>query len=90
MSSEGFSPVTVDVYGGLCTLMDRSDLPVGLSPDCQNVDFFPGGVRSRSGLLANTTYMDWAVGIDSYVTTSGVSSRFILTRTPTPKPTTPV
>ncbi len=51
MSTDGFQPVPVDQYGGLCTLIDRSDLPVGLSPDCQNVEFFPSGVRSRSGFV---------------------------------------
>lgn len=46
---EGFEPVVVDTLGGLCTLVERSDLPVGLSPLAKNVEFFPGGVRSRDG-----------------------------------------
>lgn len=50
MSTEKFPLVLVDQYGGLVTLIDRSDLPNGVSPDCQNVEFFPGGVRSRLGL----------------------------------------
>lgn len=46
---EGFGPVVVDTLGGLCTLVERSDLPVGLSPLAKNVEFFPGGVRTRDG-----------------------------------------
>jgi len=46
---EGFEPAVVDTLGGLCTLMERSDLPVGLSPLAKNVKFFPGGVQSRGG-----------------------------------------
>jgi hypothetical protein len=46
---EGFEPVVVDVLGGLCTRIERSDLPIGVSPRAENVRFFPGGVRSRGG-----------------------------------------
>ena len=49
---EGFEPVVVDTLGGLCTLVERSDLPLGLSPMAQNVQFFPGGVRTRDGFKA--------------------------------------
>lgn len=49
---EGFEPVVVDTLGGLCTLVERSDLPLGLSPLAQNVQFFPGGVRTRDGFKA--------------------------------------
>lgn len=44
-----FQRATIDSFGGLVTLMDRMDLPVGVSPNCQNVEFFPGGVKSRFG-----------------------------------------
>lgn len=46
---EGFEPTVVDTLGGLCTLIERSDLPLGLSPLAKNVRFFPGGVKSRGG-----------------------------------------
>ena len=49
---EGFEPVVVDTLGGLCTLVERSDLPLGLSPLAKNVEFFPGGVRTRDGFKA--------------------------------------
>ena len=47
--NEDCKPVLVENYGGLCTLIERSDLPVGLSPACRNVEFFPGGVQTRNG-----------------------------------------
>ena len=53
--NEDCKPVLVENYGGLCTLMERSDLPVGLSPACRNVEFFPGGVQTRNGTSFVTT-----------------------------------
>jgi len=46
---EGFEPKYLDVFGSLCTLVERGDLPENLSPDNQNVEYFPGGVKSRVG-----------------------------------------
>lgn len=51
MSLETFQPTVVDELGGLNTLVDKPDLRVGSSPDCQNVTFYPGGVKTRAGLL---------------------------------------
>jgi len=65
------SPVLVDQYGGLCTLIDRSDLPVGLSPDCRNVEFFPGGVRSRSGFVVHQAAGISTEDLMSHVTVDG-------------------
>lgn len=56
--NEDCKPVGIDNYGGLCTLMERSDLPVGLSPACRNVEFFPGGVQTRNG----TSFVTYAGG----------------------------
>lgn len=53
---EGFERITVDTLGGLCTLMERSDLPLGLSPRVQNVEFFPGGFRTRDAFKSYLTY----------------------------------
>lgn len=49
---EGFERVTIDTLGGLCTLMDVSDLPLGLASYASNVEFYPGGFRSRDGFKA--------------------------------------
>lgn len=78
MSTEGLQPVVVDQFGGLCTLIDRADLPVGLSPDCSNVEFFPGGVRSRSGFSAYLTTTSAATGLYSYVSPGSVRKLLIL------------
>src|SRR5512138_412983 len=73
MSTETLQPVLIDNYGGICTLIDRSDVPVGLSPDCQNVEFFPGGVRSRAGFRQQTsTPLVNIADAFSYTTDGGV------------------
>jgi hypothetical protein len=43
-------PVPLQLFGGLVTEMAPSDLPEGVSPDCQDLIFFPGGISSRPGL----------------------------------------
>lgn len=50
MSIESFEPVPVDTMGGLVSILDGSDVPLGCSPDCRDVQFFPGNVRTRPGL----------------------------------------
>src|SRR5208337_2031408 len=40
----------LEVFGGLITQMAPSDLPIGASPDCQDVAFAPGKVFTRAGL----------------------------------------
>ncbi len=47
---EGLTPIPVENFGGLVTLPALSDLARGMSPDCQNVIFPPGQVRTREGL----------------------------------------
>jgi len=44
----GIQPVKT--FGGLITNVDPTNLPVWASPDCQDVEFLPGLVRSRPGL----------------------------------------
>ena len=50
MSIESFEPVPVDSMGGLVSILDGADVPLGCSPDCRDVQFFPGNVRTRPGL----------------------------------------
>jgi hypothetical protein len=50
VSVESFGAVPVEHYGGLVTLVDPADLPIGLSPFNRDVEFVPGKVRSRPGL----------------------------------------
>ena len=43
-------PVPLDFFGGLVTEMSPANLPGGVTPDCQDIVFFPGGIASRFGL----------------------------------------
>src|SRR5690349_13965019 len=50
MSVAGFIDAPLDIFGGLVTDMQPGDLPLGVSPDCQDVAFAAGSVRTRPGL----------------------------------------
>ena len=52
MSIAGFIDAPLDIFGGLVTDMPAGDLPLGVSPDCQDVAFMAGSVRTRPGLQA--------------------------------------
>ena len=41
MSVAGYIDTPLDQFGGLVTDMPASDLPLGVSPDCQDVAFLP-------------------------------------------------
>ena len=78
---EGFEPTTVDVFGSLCTQIPRNDMAEGLSPDCTNVVFVPGGVGSRPGLTPRA-YQDGSstafVSVCEYIRPDGVPNRILL------------
>lgn len=44
--------VAVEVFGGLVTQLAPADLPHGVSPDCQDLQFSIGSVKTRPGLVA--------------------------------------
>jgi hypothetical protein len=73
MSIESFSPLPLNVFGTWVTLLDPSDVTVGMSPSLGDVEFFPGGVRTRAGLvpqfpvLAGTPQIN---GLKTYATTN--------------------
>ena len=52
MSIESFSPLPLNTFSTWVTLLDPSDVPLGMSPNLGDVDFFPGGVRTRPGLVS--------------------------------------
>jgi hypothetical protein len=52
MSVVGSTDAPIDLFGGLVADMAPADLPLGVSPDCQDVAFLPGGVKTRPGLVA--------------------------------------
>ncbi len=50
MTTAGSFDAPIEIFGGLVTDMSPADLPHGVSPDCQDVVFSDGGVRTRPGL----------------------------------------
>ena len=81
MSIETFSPLPLNVFGTWVTLLDPSDVAAGMSPNLADVDFFPGGVRTRPGLvsqyaaLAGTPQIN---GVKTYITTNLVLRMLVL------------
>ena len=63
------------------TLLDASDVSPGMSPDARDVEFFPGGVRTRPGLvsiypaLGGTPSIN---GLKTYITTNLVQRLLVL------------
>jgi hypothetical protein len=73
MSIETFSPLPLNVFGSWITLLDPSDVPPGMSPNLADVDFFPGGVRTRPGLVSAITGIGGTPqinGLKSYINTN--------------------
>ncbi len=80
MSTESFAAVPVEVFGSLATFPDASDVPVGLSPDCQDVEYIPGGVRTRPGIVSTYTPISANPkinGLKSFVTV-GLAQRLLV------------
>jgi hypothetical protein len=50
MTTLGSIDAPLDIFGGLVTDMAPADLPAGVSPDCADVAFLPGAVKTRPGL----------------------------------------
>ncbi len=73
MSIESFSPLPLNVFSTWVTLLDPSDVPIGMSPNLGDVDFFPGGVRTRPGLVSQFTALAGNPninGLKTYITTN--------------------
>jgi len=71
MSLETFAPIPLNSFGGWITLLDPSDLPPGLSPNLGDVEFIPGGVRTRAGLVSQFAALSGSVnvnGLKTYIT----------------------
>src|SRR5215472_5317767 len=49
MPITSYSPIPCKEFGGLNTLQNATNLPFFMSPDCQDVEFFPGRVQTRPG-----------------------------------------
>src|SRR5271155_1832194 len=50
MTTAGSLDAPIEIFGGLVTDMSPSELPHGVSPDCQDVVFSNSGVETRPGL----------------------------------------
>ena len=73
MSIETFSPLPLNIFSTWVTLLDPSDVPIGMSPNLADVDFFPGGVRTRPGLVSQFPILAGAPQINAlktYITTN--------------------
>ena len=81
MSIETFSPLPLNVFGTWVTLLDPSDVPAGMSPNLGDVDFFPGGVRTRPGLVSQYAVLAGVPqinGVKTYITTNLVQRTLVL------------
>ena len=81
MSIETFSPLPLNMFGTWVTLLDPSDVPPGMSPSLADVDFFPGGVRTRPGLVSQFGALGGFPQINSlktYITTNLVQRLLVL------------
>src|SRR5271155_1256921 len=79
MSIESFSPLPLNIFGTWVTLLDPSDVPAGMSPNLADGEFFPGGVRTRAGLVSQFSPLAGAPqinGVKTYATTNLVQ-RFL-------------
>ena len=54
MSIESFSPLPLNTFGTWVTVLDPSDVPPGMSPALGDIDFFPGGIRTRPASSRNS------------------------------------
>jgi hypothetical protein len=81
MSIETFSPLPLNVFSTWVTLLDPSDVPPGMSPNLGDVDFFPGGVRTRPGLVSQYAALAGAPqinGLKTYITTNLLQRLIVL------------
>lgn len=88
MSVETYNPIVLQTFGGEVTLEDRTDLPAGVASLAQNIEFFPGAIRTRRGMdfykqyIVSSPTMDFAFAYRpdgteySYNTTAETSNYF--------------
>lgn len=77
MADETFEPDVLRVFGGLCTVVARGQLGKGMSPACNDVEFFPAVVQSRPGYALRYTDTSPFRGIATFIDQTG--ARYIVT-----------
>ena len=73
MSIESFEALPLNAFGTWVTLLDPSDVPAGMSPSCADIEFFPGGIRTRAGLVSQFLGLSGAPqvnGLKTYINAS--------------------
>ena len=81
MSIETFTPLPLNIFSTWISLLDPSDVPPGMSPSLGDVEFFPGGVRTRPGLVSQFPVVAGAPqinGLKTYGTTNLVQRMIAL------------
>jgi hypothetical protein len=81
MSIESFTPLPLNTFSTWVTLLDPSDVPIGMSPNLADVAFFPGGVQTRPGLVSQYSPLAGAPlinGLKTYITTNLVQRLLVL------------
>lgn len=81
MSIESFAPLPLTTFGTWVTLLDPSDVPPGMSPDLADIEFFPGGIRTRPGLVSQFPPLSGTPqvnGLKTYGTTNLVQRLLVL------------
>ncbi|MGB7153961.1 MAG: hypothetical protein WBD08_07170, partial [Candidatus Acidiferrales bacterium] len=81
MSVETLSPLQLTTFSTWMTLPDPSAVPPGMSPDARDIEFFPGGVRTRPGLLPMYPALSGLPsinGLKTYITTNLVQRLLVL------------
>jgi hypothetical protein len=81
VSVETFAPIPVITFGTWTTLLDPSEVPRGMSPAAADVEFFPGGLRTRPGLLSMYPPLGglpMVNGLKTYITTNLVQRLIVL------------
>src|ERR1700691_1678670 len=73
MSIESFEALPLNAFGTWVTLLDPSDVPPGMSPSCADIELFPGGIRTRAGLVSQFLALGGAPqvnGLKTYINAS--------------------
>lgn len=80
MAVAGYTDIPLEVFGGQVTDVSASELPAGVSPDCQDIAFeLAGAVKTRPGLAAKVSGLTNNVNyLKSYIPQPGSLANLVL------------